>query len=79
MSHPDRIADVSTLTCPDWGGSLWEVLTMAVSCGTGDAAQAAAMQARADRLWRQADDLELLLEEEISNGEARQRRIIVCS
>lgn len=116
MSHLERIADVSSLTCPDCGGSLWEVREqpplryrchtghaftagslahgqfqatnahlsggvrslreramllrrmMAVARGTGDAAQAAAIQAQADRLWRQADDLELLLEEEISNG-----------
>ncbi|NUS39724.1 MAG: chemotaxis protein CheB [Lysobacter sp.] len=115
MSHLERIADVSSLTCPDCGGSLFEVREqpplryrchtghaftagslahgqsqatnahlaggvrslreramllrrmMSVAQGTGDAAQAATIQAQADRLWRQANELELLLEEEISN------------
>ena len=116
MSHLERIADVSPLTCPDCGGSLFEVREtpplryrchtghaftaaslahgqfhetnshlsggvrslreramllrrmMAVAQGTGDAEQAATIQAQADRLWRQANELELMLEEEISNG-----------
>jgi two-component system chemotaxis response regulator CheB len=113
MEHLEQIADVATLTCPDCGGSLWEVRNsrplryrchtghafsaaslahgqrhaidthlwsgvrslreramllrrmVAVTRGTSDTAQAAIIQAQAERVDRQAADLEALLQEEI--------------
>jgi two-component system chemotaxis response regulator CheB len=116
VEHLEQIADVASLTCPDCGGSLWEVRNsrplryrchtghafsaaslahgqrhaidsqlwggvrslreramllrrmVTVARGTADAAQAAIIQAQAERVDRQAADLAALLQEEILEG-----------
>jgi two-component system, chemotaxis family, protein-glutamate methylesterase/glutaminase len=62
MENLAAIAAPSTLTCPDCGGSLWELNVAAIAESTGDAAQAQAGIAQADRLKEHVRALQLMTE-----------------